>query len=204
MASSPSTAKGGLFAYSLAPGAGRMLHRARCPAAAARRVALPGRQARHASSSAEGAPGLPLRAWARAGASLQLCAGVVLGGTVLYQAGQQAALERKLHQLESSLKTNQPDLHSTYEEAASKPTVHEHSALQRWAQAMLGKDRKFGDLLFVAAMFPLACAVVGAASTRTSRHLAAKQAQAAQVVVKRAVAKTCASPLPSRRVGMPN
>ena len=74
-----------------------MLHRARCPAAAARRVALPGRQARHASSSAEGAPGLPLRAWARAGASLQLCAGVVLGGTVLYQAGQQAALERKLH-----------------------------------------------------------------------------------------------------------
>ena len=74
-----------------------MLRRARCPAAAARRVALPGRQARHASSSAEGAPGLPLRAWARAGASLQLCAGVVLGGTVLYQAGQQAALERKLH-----------------------------------------------------------------------------------------------------------
>ena len=68
---------------------------------------------------------------------------------------------------------------------------------------MLGKDRKFGDLLFVAAMFPLACAVVGAASTRTSRHLAAKQAQAAQVVVKRAVAKTCASPLPARRAGMP-
>lgn len=128
---------------------------------------------RHASSSTN--PGLPFRDWWRAGASLQALGGVTLGATVLWQAGQQAALERKLQTLERALATEQPQLHSTYTAASKDPTLHKHSVLQRASETMLGQGHKFGDLLAVMVLFPLACAAVGAMSTRANAYMIAKR-----------------------------
>ena len=138
---------------------------------------------RHASSSTN--PGLPFRDWWRAGASLQALGGVTLGATVLWQAGQQAALERKLQTLERALATEQPQLHSTYTAASKDPTLHKHSVLQRASEAMLGQGHKFGDLLAVMVLFPLACAAVGAMSTRANAYMLAKRS--ADVAKRRAL-----------------
>jgi hypothetical protein len=132
-----------------------------------------GASRRHASSSASA--GLPFRDWWRAGVSLQVLGGVTLGATVLWQAGQQAALERKLALLERALAAEQPQLHSTYTATSQEPTLHKHSALQRIGEKMLGQGHKFGDLIAVLALFPLACAAVGAMSTRANSYMLAKR-----------------------------
>ena len=138
---------------------------------------------RYASSSA--APGLPFREWWRAGVSLQALGGVTLGATVVWQAGQQAALERKLEQLERSLAVEQPKLHAAYAVAAKEATVHNHSMLQRVGETMMGEGHKFGDLVCVLMLFPLACVAVGAASTRASTFMMAKRS--ADVAKRRAL-----------------
>lgn len=130
--------------------------------------------ARHASSSTP-TPGLPFRDWWRAGVSIQALGGVTLGATVIWQAGQQAALERKLATLEQALMKEQPQVHSAYTAASKEPKLHEHSTLQRASEKMLGQGHKFGDLIGVMALFPLACAAVGAMSTRANAYMVAKR-----------------------------
>ena len=163
---------------------------------------------RYASSSAT--PGVPFREWWRAGVSLQALGGVTLGAMVVWQAGQQAALERKLEQLERSLAVEQPKLHAAYAAAATEATVHQHSVFQRIGETMMGEGHKFGDLVCVLTLFPLACVAVGAASTRASTIMMAKRSadvakrralgsEGAELkaVVQRAAPTACVPPSPT-------
>jgi hypothetical protein len=146
-------------------------------------------QAFSSSSAASTAAFYDAVGWARAGVSLQAVAGIGLTATVLWQAGRQAELERKLAHLEEALGEPGTPQRQAYTEAAEAAggaggTLHEYSTLQRVAVAMMGPGAKFGDLCCAIAAFPLACATVAAGSTRAAAYMRKRAGAAAKQALK--------------------
>jgi hypothetical protein len=131
---------------------------------------------------------------ARGAASVQAVGAVLLSGMVFYQAGRQNALERKIAEIENVMSVEQKALFVT---GMATAKVHEHSLTQRMAEGMMGPGAKFGDILCVVLAFPMACAAVGAMSTKASHLAVAARSRAAQEAMQRPlqVAKEVASEL---------
>ena len=100
----------------------------------------------------------------------------MLSATVIYQAGRQSALERKIAQLEIALGKEEQVV---YAAALQQATGHKYSVTQRVAEGMLGPGAKFGDLLVIGLAFPCVCVCVGAISTRASQLVVGARAKTA-------------------------
>ena len=115
-------------------------------------------------------------AHARSLVSFQAVGAVVLSAAVIYQAGRQSALERKIAQLETALGKEEQVV---YAAALQQATGHKYSVTQRVAEGMLGPGAKFGDLLVIGFAFPCVCVCVGAISTRASQLVVGARAKTA-------------------------